>query len=440
MAHPHSSAPADNHTAQERDYLPAERQDMILSLLTRQSVVTVPDLAEMFSTTEITIRRDLAILARAGLLRRVRGGAMSITDDTRATTTSANQTSPLLSQASVSEPSLRRMTEIPVQTTPGDGQPLLDPAAIDLLDYEQTLPSAETLEQATQHPITTTSQHTREHTGTIGVMFPEPSFLWPLVIDAIYQEATKLGLRLEVRESSYERIRETEILDSFTQVPDLIGIIACPNDNEDIATASWNWLQHKQIPVVIAERDHPYDTEQYFDSVQTNHPYGVRKAVQHFRAHGHRRIGVALSKTPTSYTIEQAFNKLVNNTDLIDCPFIIDGIMPYNPEGVEEIVDHIVDSQVSAMLVHSDYLAIALASALKRRNIQVPQDISIISIDGYATPSTRPLTVLRTSHQEFAHACITLLMERIEHPQWSTRHIYLDPNLIDRGSVAQVKE
>ena len=58
----------------KRDYLPAERQDMILSLLTRQSVATVPELAKLLNTTEITVRRDLTVLSDAGLLKRIRGG------------------------------------------------------------------------------------------------------------------------------------------------------------------------------------------------------------------------------------------------------------------------------------------------------------------------------------------------------------------------------
>ncbi|WP_202962038.1 DeoR family transcriptional regulator, partial [Bifidobacterium biavatii] len=66
--------------ATKRDYLPAERQDMILSLLTRQNVATVQELATLLNTSDITIRRDLTTLADAGLLRRIRGGAMSVRD------------------------------------------------------------------------------------------------------------------------------------------------------------------------------------------------------------------------------------------------------------------------------------------------------------------------------------------------------------------------
>ena len=64
--------------AEQRDYLPDERRNMILNLLTQHEVVTVTQLATSLETTEITVRRDLNALARAGLLKRIRGGAMSI--------------------------------------------------------------------------------------------------------------------------------------------------------------------------------------------------------------------------------------------------------------------------------------------------------------------------------------------------------------------------
>ena len=57
-----------------RNLLPAERQNEILNLLTNHNVVTIPELAQKLDTSDITIRRDLASLSKAGLLKRVRGG------------------------------------------------------------------------------------------------------------------------------------------------------------------------------------------------------------------------------------------------------------------------------------------------------------------------------------------------------------------------------
>src|SRR3954447_1786122 len=53
-----------------------ERQHAIAALVTERGRVAVADVAERFGVTTETVRRDLALLERAGMLRRVHGGAV----------------------------------------------------------------------------------------------------------------------------------------------------------------------------------------------------------------------------------------------------------------------------------------------------------------------------------------------------------------------------
>jgi DeoR family fructose operon transcriptional repressor len=55
---------------------PEERQQAIASLVTERGRLAVTALAEEFGVTTETVRRDLAFLERAGMLRRVHGGAV----------------------------------------------------------------------------------------------------------------------------------------------------------------------------------------------------------------------------------------------------------------------------------------------------------------------------------------------------------------------------
>jgi DeoR/GlpR family transcriptional regulator of sugar metabolism len=56
----------------------ADRMRRVLELLETRDGVTVADLAQTFAVSQVTVRSDLAILARQGLIARVRGGARAL--------------------------------------------------------------------------------------------------------------------------------------------------------------------------------------------------------------------------------------------------------------------------------------------------------------------------------------------------------------------------
>lgn len=79
--------------------LPSQRRDAALRRLTTHGEVSFAELAKEFGVSEMTIRRDLETLEADGLVRRVRGGAISVVSRSyepplavRATTASAAKT------------------------------------------------------------------------------------------------------------------------------------------------------------------------------------------------------------------------------------------------------------------------------------------------------------------------------------------------------------
>lgn len=372
-----------DHAAQTpapRRYLPAERQDAILTLLTRRPVVKIPELAQALNTTEITIRRDLAQLADAGLLQRVRGGARSLgatEQESAAAGAVAGRVAPAAAGGAAG--------------------------------------------------------------GTIGVLFPEPSFLWPHVVDVISRTAQEEGLRIVSRESTYEGDTEIALLDELASMDGMLGLITAPTTNPRFAGSVWRWLDQAPVPTVVVERTQPLSTDFFIDSSLTDHAHGARKAYWHFARHGHTRVGAAFSDTPTSSLIERGWRLIVDEESRIACPFVRTGLQPYDTAGIEEVVESIVSTGVTGMFVHSDYLAIALVQALERHGKQVPDDISLISVDGFTALSPRRLTVLRSSPAALGGAAIRMLLWRLSNPQGLTQHMTFDPELVDRGSVIDVR-
>lgn len=57
-------------------YIPADRQTRIRRLIKEKGIVKVVELSRMFGVTELTIRRDLDVLEKQGVLDRTHGGAI----------------------------------------------------------------------------------------------------------------------------------------------------------------------------------------------------------------------------------------------------------------------------------------------------------------------------------------------------------------------------
>ena len=59
-----------------------ERKQEILSITSERTYISVEELAKLVYASPATIRRDLADLANAGLIKRVRGGASVLAPNT----------------------------------------------------------------------------------------------------------------------------------------------------------------------------------------------------------------------------------------------------------------------------------------------------------------------------------------------------------------------
>lgn len=57
------------------------RQMEIMNIISKESKINVNELARKFNVSQVTIRQDLRALDKQGMLKRVHGGAVAITDD-----------------------------------------------------------------------------------------------------------------------------------------------------------------------------------------------------------------------------------------------------------------------------------------------------------------------------------------------------------------------
>ncbi|MFT3888753.1 MAG: substrate-binding domain-containing protein [Arachnia sp.] len=354
--------------------LPAGRRAHILSALERDGMVRVSQLSAELGVSAVTLRRDLAQFEDEGLLTRVHGGA------------------------------------VPVEgATPSKGAPV----------------------------------RPRGERPTLAVLVPSLDYYWPGVIRGMEAAAERHGMRLLLRGSSYELIDERPVLNRLVHTEQVKGLVFAPNIDSPYFADVAEWLTAQDLPVVLVERDvvRP-DTFEAMESATTDHALGGSLAAHHLAALGHRRVGLVVSRlSPTSRKIaagwERACEELgLDRTEHFE-RFIEDHRSAEFSATVTAIIDTVIASGTTALLVHSDPEALTVVEYALARGLSVPGDLSVIAYDDEVAQLYNPaLTAVSPPRAAVGEAAVELLIRRLSDPSHPAQRVVVSPSLIVRESTA----
>ena len=205
-------------------------------------------------------------------------------------------------------------------------------------------------------------------------------------------------------------------------------------------------LQQLTVPFVCCTYTNTFgDLREYaYSSVSIRDEEEARKAVRHLIDHGHRRIAVLLDDPADSSIGQlrfQGYRKALEDAGLAYDPALTVVTTDYAMSAAYDGVCTLLDSgaEFTAMFVISDALAIAAIKALTDRGRRVPEDCSVIAIDGlefsdYTVPT---LTTLCQPAEEMARESVQMLTAIIE-GTGTHRHKLMETVLREGSSVARV--
>ncbi|MET8001035.1 substrate-binding domain-containing protein [Nonomuraea glycinis] len=371
--------------------LPDERRAQVVELLRRRGVVRVNDLATELDVSAITVRRDIALLASQGIIRRVRGGAVL------------------------------------------HGGALADTLAVK--DPEGAPPP-----QAAPHPVAA-----RAGQLTIGVVVPSLDYYWPDVIRGVREAAAASGARIVLRGATYQAADERRQLSWLVESLGVDGLLVAPTTTGADGEALVRWLQHTDVPVVLIERTAtvgPY--QEAMESVVSDHALGATMAVRHLAALGHRNVGVVTTlQSPTAPHVRRGWRQACEELGLrldgaLDVT-TVDQRHPEWPKQLDEVLDKCLSSGATALLVHSDPEAISLVERCQERGIRMPGDLTVVTYDDeVAELCDPPLTAVRPPKSAIGRAAFAMLTARLADPdpQRPAHRTVIEPRLIVRSSSA----
>ncbi|MCU6707519.1 LacI family transcriptional regulator [Paenibacillus sp. J5C_2022] len=199
-------------------------------------------------------------------------------------------------------------------------------------------------------------------------------------------------------------------------------------------------LQRHNVPFVLLDREVPGIQ---CDIVLGDSKEGARQLVDHLAAAGHRRIAIVNGSSSIS-SARLRLQGFKEGMKLNELPFSEDDIYETSFGSLNDLsdMDRWLDSLApmpTAILSGNNVLAIEVMRLLTRRNMRVPEDISIVCFDdlGPHTEVEPFLTVAAQQAYQFGYMGMEMLIERIgqrdEKLPW--KKIVLPAELLVRRSV-----
>jgi len=199
-------------------------------------------------------------------------------------------------------------------------------------------------------------------------------------------------------------------------------------------------LAFHDVPIVLAEFKL---SDPKASTILLDYSTGIRAAVDHLAQLGHQKIAFLAGprKLHSAMTRENDFTTAMGEAGLtIQKKWIIvcDHTLKGGVAGFEKL--QALSARPTAVMCSNDMTAIGVLRAAYMKGLRVPQDLSVIGLDDidFAEFTLPPLTTIRLSRSELAHAAFEALRQQVEDPvkPESKREFLVSTSLVVRGSAA----
>ena len=199
-------------------------------------------------------------------------------------------------------------------------------------------------------------------------------------------------------------------------------------------------LAFHDVPIVLAEFKLK---EPKASTIVLDYSTGIRAAIEHLVALGHRKIGFlagphklhsAITRQNDFQNAMQASNVPIQKKWIIECDHTLKG----GVAGFGKLQG--LSARPTAIVCSNDMTAIGVLRAAYLQGLRVPQDLSVIGLDDidFAEFTLPPLTTIRLSRSELARAAFDALRQHAENPSKLAvqREFLVSTSLVVRGSTA----
>jgi DNA-binding LacI/PurR family transcriptional regulator len=360
-----------------------QRQERLLSELHRHGAVRVCDLARELGVSELTIRRDIAVLADRNLVTKVHGGAtlpnqIRAASESRATSRSR-------------QPSDRLVIGMVVPSLDFYWPPVVAGARA----AGAVLGADIQLRGSSYDPGEDVRQISR-------------------LLEANQVQGLLLAPNLEGAHAD--------------EMVDWIGHLPVPTILVERQPRRWA------------------STPRQIEWVRSDHALGLEIAVHHLHRQGHRRMGIVVSQgSPTSAHLLLGWRAACADLGIDDTMVVRESVALVTPEHqstIRDILDECRRSRITALIVHSDPDAMSVARFCVEHRVVIPDDLALVSYDDEVAHLAEPaLTAVRPPKSHVGRLAVELMVTRLlDGDRRPSQRVLVAPELVVRNSsLSQVR-
>lgn len=198
----------------------------------------------------------------------------------------------------------------------------------------------------------------------------------------------------------------------------------------------------KDIPVVVLDGEIP--DRKSLHGVFFDYQKGAAAAAEYLIQNGHRKVALITKviDRPTRQSVAEGFlNAFRANGAAAGQPDILESGISDDFDAGFALGSAVADARAgyTALLANNDAVAAGALSAMIKRNIRVPEDISIMGIDDnvYARMTTPRLTSVRVPSESMGVLAAKQLLETIA-GKGPGSSLFVEPEIVERDTVRKI--
>ncbi|WP_327350944.1 LacI family DNA-binding transcriptional regulator [Streptomyces sp. NBC_01304] len=279
-----------------------------------------------------------------------------------------------------------------------------------------------------------------ERARLVGLVLPElQNPIFPAFAEVIGGALAQQGLTPVLCTQTKNGISEADYVELLLQ-QQVSGVVFAGGlfAEADAPHDHYRRLADRNIPVVLINASIKGIE---FPCVACDDAVAVEQAWRHLASLGHERIGLVLGPAdhvPSRRKLEAARVVAKAAGMKLDDKFVERSI--FSLEGGQAATTRLLERGVTGIVCASDPLALGAVRAARRRGLSVPSELSVVGYDdsAFMTCTEPPLTTVRQPIEAMGRAAVDLLCAQIQGGQAHPGELLFEPELVVRGSTAQL--